>query len=53
MARPINETPVLKGKEAAKFLADREKAKNQKVDKAELDRIKKNFEKLQSIAQFR
>ncbi|WP_343744778.1 hypothetical protein [Chitinophaga sp.] len=52
MARPIKETPVLKGKEAAKFLAEVNRSKNEKVSKETLEQIKKNFEKLKAIANF-
>jgi hypothetical protein len=50
MAKPIKETPVLKGKDAQKFYKD-----NQSIVKAtseELARIKENYEALKSIAKF-
>lgn len=52
MARPIKETPVLKGKEAAKFLTEINKAKDQKVSEETIEKIKKNYEKLKAIATF-
>lgn len=52
MARPIKETPVLKGKEAAKFLTEVNKAKDQKASKETIERIKKNYDKLKAIANF-
>ncbi|SDE95420.1 hypothetical protein [Chitinophaga filiformis] len=52
MARQIKETPVLKGKDAAKFLADVNKSKDQKASKEALEKIKKNYEKLKAISTF-
>ena len=53
MARPIKETPVLKGKAAKEFLAEKERTKDVKASQKELDRIKSNYDKLMSIATFR
>lgn len=52
MARQIKETPVLKGREAAKFLADINKSKDQKASKEALEKIRKNYERLQAISTF-
>ncbi|WP_158561234.1 hypothetical protein [Emticicia sp. C21] len=50
MAKPIKETPILKGADAAKF---REQNKTvQKISAEERARIKENFKRLNSIAQF-
>jgi hypothetical protein len=52
MAKPISETPVLKGKDAKAFL-DRTNEKNiQKVSSEERARIQQNYEKLKSITKF-
>jgi len=50
MAKPIKETPILKGKDARKFLDDMSKASTQKVNAKEIQRIRDNFSKLQAIA---
>jgi hypothetical protein len=53
MAKPIKNTPVLKGKDAQRFLEKHDAASRAVVDKKEKERILANFQKLQSIAQFR
>lgn len=50
MAKPIKPTPVLKGKDAARFYEAMEK--RPKATKEEKDRIKADFEKLNALAQF-
>jgi hypothetical protein len=52
MARPIRETPVLRGKEAKEFLRQMEENKNKKTTPEELARIKESAEKLISISDF-
>ncbi|MVT09622.1 hypothetical protein [Chitinophaga tropicalis] len=52
MARPIKETPVLKGDAAVKFLSDMQKTKEKKITSEALDKIKANSEKLRSISKF-
>lgn len=52
MAKPIKDTPILRGKDAVNFLQESKKAETQKVSKKELERIKANFKKLKSIATF-
>ncbi len=50
MANPIKETPVLKGKDAMKFVEE-----NKQIEKAteeERTEIKENYEALKSIAKF-
>lgn len=52
MARPIEETPILTGKAAIKFLSDMKKLKEKKITPEALDKMKMNAEKLRSIAKF-
>jgi len=52
MARQIKETPVLKGKDAVAFIKRMQSEKDKRVSKADRERIKANFNKLNSIAQF-
>lgn len=50
MARPIRETPILFGKDAARF---EERMKQKRViSKEERERMKKNYEYFKSIAKF-
>ena len=51
MARPIKETPTLKGKDAERFLRLMDEVKP--VSKEEMERIKKNYEYIKSIATYR
>ncbi|OAV63512.1 hypothetical protein Barb6_03697 [Bacteroidales bacterium Barb6] len=50
MARPIAETPVLRGKEARQFLAKMKEPKF--ISKEELEKQKRTFEYFKSIADF-
>ena len=50
MAKPIKETPVLKNRDAVVFL--REIAEPKRATRKELERIKRNFDKIQAIARF-
>jgi hypothetical protein len=52
MAKPIKETPVLTGKDAINFMENIKIAESSKVDKDVKERIKSNFDKLNSIAKF-
>ena len=52
MAKPIKETPVLKGKDAVAFIKNMQASEGKTVDKKTRERIKSNFSKLQSIAKF-
>lgn len=52
MARPIKDTPVLKGKNAALFALEMKLTEGKKVDPKIRERMKLNFSKIQSIAQF-
>lgn len=51
MAKPIKETPVLKGKDAKKFSEDINRSKDNKLSAAEIAKMRENFSKLQAIAQ--
>jgi hypothetical protein len=51
MAKPIKETPVLKGKDAVNFLQSMKEAETKKISAEEIARIKLNAEKLKSIFQ--
>lgn len=51
MAKPIKETPVLKGKDAKKFSVDIKKSETEKVSAAVMAKMKENFSKLQAIAE--
>ena len=46
MARPIKDTPVLTGKDAEKFLADKKKNKDKKEDAKTRERILENYKKI-------
>ena len=50
MARPIKETPTLKGKDAERFLRLMDEVKP--VSREEMERIRKDYEYIKSIAQF-
>lgn len=52
MAKPIKETPVLKGKDARNFIAEMKRSENKKASVEVRERIKKNFDKFNAIAQF-
>jgi ribosomal protein L7/L12 len=52
MAKPIKETPILTGKEAADFLYAAKVAEQQKITKQEAERIKASFKRLSAIAKF-
>lgn len=52
MAKPIKETPFLKGKDAVKFNQDIIDNRSAKVNMEVRARMKSNYEKLKSIAAF-
>lgn len=52
MAKPIKETPVLKGKDAVNFIKSMKEAEKVKVKESVKKRIKENFNRLDAIAQF-
>jgi hypothetical protein len=49
MAKPIKETPVLKGKDAKKFLQRIVDTQDKKIDERTLAKMRENFSKLSSI----
>ncbi|WP_174236929.1 hypothetical protein [Mucilaginibacter sp. L196] len=52
MAKPIKETPILRGKDAVKFNQEMAKAKTQIVPVAMRERMKSNYSALKSISKF-
>lgn len=52
MAKPIKDTPTLKGKDAKRFLEKLEKSGNKKTTPQKLAKMKENFSRLNSIARF-
>ena len=50
MAKPIKETPVLKGKDAKIFINNMKTSASKKSSLAERERIKANFLKISSIS---
>jgi hypothetical protein len=52
MAKPIKETPVLKGKDAKLFIKNMTASETQKIDLVARERIKSNYNKLNAISQF-
>ena len=50
MAKPVELTPTLKGKDAERFLRQMDEVKP--VSKEEMDRIRKNYEYIKSIATY-
>jgi hypothetical protein len=52
MARPIKETPVLRGADAIRFRKNMESETTRKVSQDELDRMRKNFDLFQSKITF-
>jgi hypothetical protein len=52
MAKPIKETPVLTGKDAAAFVTQMKIADRTCVSASERARIRENFARLQAVAKF-
>lgn len=52
MAKPIKETPFLRGKDARQFEETIAQNARKKIDLATYTRIKSNFEKISKIARF-
>lgn len=52
MAKPIKDTPTLKGKDAKKFLKKFKKAEDNKVHPDQIAKMRQNFSALQAIAKF-
>lgn len=49
MAKPIKETPILKGKDAVNFLQKMKEAQGKKVSAQRLSEIKSNAQRLQPM----
>jgi hypothetical protein len=49
MARPIKETPILKGKDASVFLKNMKQSESTRVSASERSRIKEAFKIVNSI----
>ena len=52
MANPIKPTPLIKGRDAERFMKEMRLSQTKKVSQTELVRIKENFSKLNNIASF-
>ena len=52
MAKPIKETPILKGADARKFMENMAASASKKVDDVTKAKIKASFDRLNAIAQF-
>lgn len=52
MAKPIKETPILKGKDAKRFRENLEASENNKASKSEVDQIMSGFDNLNAFAKF-
>jgi hypothetical protein len=52
MAKPIKETPILKGVDAKRFIDNMKASASKSIDLHTKERIKKNFDKLNAISQF-
>ncbi len=52
MFRKIKDTPVLKGRNAKRFLKLLSDNKSKKLDNSALEKMKGNYEKLKAIAEF-
>ena len=50
MAKPIKDTPTLKGKDAARFAADIKANESKKIDASEYRRMMENYKKIKSKA---
>jgi hypothetical protein len=52
MAKPIKETPVLKGVDVKRFIDNMNASESKRVDLSTRERIKSNYNKLNAISQF-
>lgn len=52
MARPIKETPVLRGQDAVNFLSKINSSSQPKVSQEEKEKIRRDYEALKAIAKF-
>lgn len=49
MAKPIKETPILKGRDAVTFVANQRQFDSAPIPQNERERMHSNYEKLQSL----
>jgi len=52
MARPIEETPVLKGKDAVRFAEEIKKNESRKISASGYKKLMDNYNKIKKIARF-
>lgn len=52
MAKPIKDTPTLKGKDAKRFLTKFQKSSSEKLASSQIAKMRENFSKMNSIAKF-
>lgn len=52
MAKPIKDTPVLKGKDAENFLKQVLIAESKKIDPVRVAKMRENFRKIQAMKKF-
>ena len=52
MAKPIKETPVIKGKDAKDFYSNMKASEKSKISAEVRERMNKNFQALSNIAKF-
>lgn len=52
MAKPIKDTPTLKGRDAKRFLENVRKAEKEKISAEKLAKMRENFSALRSISKF-
>jgi hypothetical protein len=52
MAKPIKETPILKGNDAKRFIDNMSASVSKRVDLSVRERIKSNYNKLNAISKF-
>jgi hypothetical protein len=50
MAKPIKETPLLKGRDAKKFMSNMKSSASNKFSVSKRDGILRNFDKLRAIS---
>lgn len=52
MAKPIKETPILRGKDAERFKSDTKRNETSSVSRAEYERVRDSYEAMRKIAKF-
>lgn len=50
MAKPIKETPVLRGKDAVRFMREIAQNENKKASKKEIEEINNSFNRIMALA---